>query len=75
MKCEFFKIKKVENTVTEEEKNSYEEHIQTKTQAQMERNRDRENKTPTFSFDLENVITCPRCEVGDFFLFTETEYL
>lgn len=33
----------------------------------LERSTDRESKIPTLCFDLQNVITCPRAEVGDFF--------
>ncbi|KAF5282318.1 hypothetical protein FQR65_LT14372 [Abscondita terminalis] len=68
IKCESFKIKKQENVVTSEEKD-YQEHIELKNQMRIERTKDREGKVPTLCFDLENVITCPRTEVGNFFYF------
>lgn len=67
LKCEKYRIKKEEKTLTLEEQNLHEEHVEIKNKMRFERNRDRESKVPTLCFDLENVITCPRSEVGDFF--------
>lgn len=67
LKCEDYKIKKADNLLTDEEQIAFDQHTKTKNDMRLERNSDRENKVPVLSFDLENVITCPRSEVGDFF--------
>ncbi|XP_031355412.1 uncharacterized protein LOC116179702 [Photinus pyralis] len=67
LKCESYKIKKEDKTLSQEEEDEYNTHNELKARMRLERNTDRDSKIPTLSFDLENVITCPRSEVGDFF--------
>ncbi|KAB0803071.1 hypothetical protein PPYR_00041 [Photinus pyralis] len=66
LKCETYKIKMLES-LTDKEQKDYDEHIILKNQMRTERDNDRKSKVAVLGFDLENVITCPRSEVGDFF--------
>lgn len=53
-----------EYTETEE----YLKHIKQKQAARIDRNQDRENKnSAVLTFDLQNVLTCPKAEVSQFF--------
>jgi hypothetical protein len=67
-KCYTFMLKKTEQTSTDEEKRIYEDHVFEKTKMRESRNADRQDKSKhVLTFDLENVITCPRTEIGTFF--------
>ena len=71
-RCEEYKIKKQENiTLTEKEIQSHDAHLNEKIQMRSEKERDKSDKkksTIMIVFDLENVITLPKADVGSFFL-------
>lgn len=70
-KCEEIKIKSKENiTISLDEKNAHDRHIAEKLAMRAEKNRDKlidGEKSLLVVFDLENVITLPKAEVGSFF--------
>ena len=70
-KCEEIKIKEKENiTISHDEKNIHDVHIGEKLVMREEKNRDKsidDDKSLMVVFDLENVITLPKAEVGSFF--------
>ena len=68
--CEAYKVKAEEGALTDEDKRMKEEHDGKKQAMRDERKQDRELKeknVAVVSFDLQNVITCPRAEVSCFF--------
>lgn len=68
--CEEFKVLKNSNRLTEEKKQFYEDHIIKKQEMRIENDEDRKNEDPTLaiiSFDLENVLTIPKTNVGSAF--------
>lgn len=81
IKCETYKLRKSEKSLTNEEENTHQAHIAEKTAMRAQKNKDKEDGQPILIFDLENVITCPRTEIGNFFylpkltLYNLTAYL
>ena len=70
-KCEEIKIKKKENTtISLDEQNAHDLHIAEKLAMREEKKKDKlieDEKSLMVVFDLENVITLPKAEVGSFF--------
>lgn len=56
-----------ENTLNEVKKNEYEKHLQEKILMRQEKKKDVENGKAVLCFDLENVLTCPKGDVKNFF--------
>ncbi|KAF2899463.1 hypothetical protein ILUMI_06713, partial [Ignelater luminosus] len=56
-----------EDRLTDEDKGHYQNHILEKNAAREERQKDREGKTAVLTFDLQNVLTCPKADISKFF--------
>ncbi|KAF2881576.1 hypothetical protein ILUMI_24596 [Ignelater luminosus] len=65
--CELNKLCTEEDRLTDEDKSHYQNHILEKNAAREERQKDREGKTAVLTFDLQNVLTCPKAEISKFF--------
>lgn len=65
--CEEVKIQRENSMLTKEKIALFEKHIQDKAACREEKNKDRESKTTFLVFDLQNVLTCPRAEVSNFY--------
>ena len=66
--CEEHKIKSKHNTLSPEDDKKYKLHMADKTQTKSERDTDRNNVAKVVvCFDLQNVITCPRVDISNFF--------
>ncbi|CAC5356571.1 unnamed protein product [Mytilus coruscus] len=65
--CEEFKSSSKNNVLTDEFKKKYENHIENKNNAKVERDQDRHSIKPVVCFDMQNVITCPRANISNFF--------
>ena len=66
--CEEYKIRSKSNTHSSDFEEKYQKHLTDKTETQLERDTDRKKKQEiVVCFDLENVITCPRANVSNFF--------
>lgn len=65
--CAEMKVKKEENKVEEEEENAYISHLREKEFMRKEKDKDKESGTPILCFDLENVLTCPKADIKNFF--------
>lgn len=70
--CERYKLLKEENRLDQEENKQYEEHIAEKVAMRDNRQKDRDNKNKAvITFDLENVLTCPKAEISQFYYKTK----
>lgn len=67
--CEEREVAVKENIPFNQEK--YRAHIEAKTATRAERDNDRKGDVPVLSFDLQNVISCPRAEIGCFFYYSK----
>lgn len=67
VKCESYKLKKSEGNITNEEQETYQAHLAEKTAMRAQKKKDKESGQLLLILDLENVITCPRTEIGNFF--------
>ncbi|XP_046685891.1 uncharacterized protein LOC124371586 [Homalodisca vitripennis] len=68
--CEEHKVSLKEKLPADSEK--YQLHVAEKNAMREARHKDRENSDATvLSFDLQNVITCPRAEISSFFYFSK----
>lgn len=65
--CEEYKANDFINQVSKELKQKYESHVLGKTQTKVERDNDRKSEKPVLCFDMENVLTCPRANISNFF--------
>ncbi|XP_076107556.1 uncharacterized protein LOC143075857 [Mytilus galloprovincialis] len=65
--CEEYKSNKLINQVGEDLKIKYELHIAGKSNTKVERDNDRSSDKAVLCFDMENVITCPRANISNFF--------
>lgn len=65
--CEAYKNAEKYDLITSEQKCEYENHITAKESMRHERLTDKEGRVPVLSFDLQNVISCPRAEISSFF--------
>ena len=63
-KCDTCEEHKTSEDATTSE---YEDHIKDKSETKSERDKDSKENTPVVCFDLENVISCPRADVSNFF--------
>ena len=70
-RCEEMKVKEQEKLViSDEEKKNHDAHLQEKIKMRSEKDRDKKDDTESkimVVFDLENVITLPKADVGSFF--------
>lgn len=60
-------LKRQEGNVPEQLESKYEKHDQEKKAMREERKEDRENDITVLCFDLENVLSCPKVEVKNFY--------
>ncbi|CAC5415816.1 unnamed protein product [Mytilus coruscus] len=65
--CEEYKSNKLINQVSEDLKMKYELHIVGKSNSKVERDNDRSSEKAVLCFDMENIITCPRANILNFF--------
>lgn len=66
--CELVKLSSAENKNIENDlQEKYEKHITEKKACLALRTRDRESAGAVLSFDLQNVLTCPKAEISKFF--------
>lgn len=66
--CEAYRVAKNTETLSDEQSDSYENHILRKNQMRQHRNNEKENKDlPVLLFDLQNVITCPHADISSLF--------
>ena len=66
--CEEHKIKSKHNTLSPEFDRTHKQHIDDKIQTKSERDTDRKNVAEVVvCFDLQNVLTCPRVDISNFF--------
>ena len=66
--CEEHKIKSKHNTLSPEDDKKYKLHMADKTHTKSERDTDRNNVAKVVvCFHLQNVITCPRVDISNFF--------
>lgn len=67
-KCEIYDTAKNNNLLTDTLQQSHQAHVNEKEAMREERRTDRNNKDKlVVSFDLQNVITCPKAEISSFF--------
>ena len=67
--CEMYKVAERERILTAEMGVDRDRHNSEKEAMRVERNLDREDKNKlVISFDLENVINCPRANISSFFI-------
>lgn len=66
--CEAFtNCKKHNLAIAESQMSEYDMHIANKDSMRKERDADKKGNIPILSFDLQNVINCPRAEISSFF--------
>ncbi|KAF2878800.1 hypothetical protein ILUMI_27377 [Ignelater luminosus] len=65
--CELNKLCTEEDRLTDEDKGHYQNYILEKNAPREERQKDIEGKTSVLTFDLQNVLTCPKAEISKFF--------
>lgn len=66
--CEEVKLRKAENSLSEEKAKEYENHVKEKNATRNEKAKDRERKdTPFLVFDLQNVLSCPQAEISNYY--------
>ncbi|CAG9773293.1 unnamed protein product [Ceutorhynchus assimilis] len=65
--CAEIEIKGNEENVSEELGIEYKKHLKEKQAMRENRKKDRENDIPVLCFDLENVLSCPKAEIKNFF--------
>nr|CAH7743760.1 unnamed protein product [Callosobruchus chinensis] len=65
--CEEVKLKKKENTFNAEKNQEYEKHIEEKEATRNEKRKDRESGEACLVFDLQNVLSCPKAKITNFF--------
>ncbi|XP_036317389.1 uncharacterized protein LOC118732366 [Rhagoletis pomonella] len=65
--CEEVKMKINEGTLTDQRRTDYEKHIEEKNAARAEKQKDRDNGNIFLVFDMQNVLSCPRAEVSNFY--------
>ena len=67
-KCEHYESAQKNNTLSDELRESHQMHVTEKETMREQRRLDRDDKDKlVISFDLENVITCPKAEISSFF--------
>lgn len=66
-KCEAFSVAEKENNLTNEMKEENEIHLKLKQMMRDQKDLDKASGTPILTFDLENVLSCPRAEIGPMF--------
>jgi hypothetical protein len=68
--CEAFLVASQNQGLSEKETLDHNAHLAEKTAMRAERQRDRDDKdVAVLSFDLQNVVTCPRAEISCFFYY------
>lgn len=65
--CGEVDLRKKEKNLSDEKENEYRRHINEKVLMREEKKRDIESGIPILCFDLENVITCPKGDLKNFF--------
>ena len=65
--CEEFKNCSKTRTVSSELQTKYEKHVENKKCAKIERDKDRQSQEAVLCFDMQNVISCPRANISNFF--------
>lgn len=65
--CAEIELKGNEENISEELRLEYEKHLKEKQAMRENRRNDRENDIPVLCFDLENVLSCPKAEIKNFF--------
>lgn len=65
--CSTYYLKKKENRLSNTEEAAMEKHIAEKEAMRKEKENDKKSGIPVLCFDLENVITCPRSFIGNYF--------
>jgi hypothetical protein len=65
--CSNYYLKKREKRLNEIEETNMTKHLAEKEAMRKTKNDDKKNAIPVLSFDLENVITCPRSFIGNHF--------
>ncbi|CAG9860870.1 unnamed protein product [Phyllotreta striolata] len=65
--CEEMKVKKQENTVDEKSERMHINHMKEKEYMREQKQKDKESGKPILCFDLENVLTCPKADIKNFF--------
>ena len=68
--CEEFRVRKATNIFTDEDSTKENAHLVKKNSMRSERNQDKSSLSENEAlvcFDLQNVITCPKVEIGSFF--------
>ncbi|XP_072383854.1 uncharacterized protein, partial [Diabrotica undecimpunctata] len=65
--CEEIKLRKMEKREDEESQRRYTDHLKEKEYMREEKQRDKESGIPLLCFDLENVLTCPKADIKNFF--------
>lgn len=65
--CAEVDLRKREKNLSEDKKNEYERHMQEKQMMRNEKKKDKDSATPILCFDLENVLSCPKGDVKNFF--------
>lgn len=66
--CEEIKLLMKEEKLSAEKNEDYKKHITGKIACRNEKKKDKEDKnTVILCFDLENVLSCPRAEIGSFY--------
>ena len=71
-RCDECEVRRTNRNVTEEDKNKYARHIQSKIETKQERDNDRSmvksasNDTAVICFDMKHVIALPRANISSF---------
>lgn len=65
--CAEIELKLKEENISEELGIEYKKHLKEKQAMRENRKKDRENDIPVLCFDLENVLSCPKAEIKNFF--------
>ena len=65
--CATYYLKKKENRLSNTESEAMEKHIAEKEAMRKEKENDKKSSVPVLCFDLENVITCPKSFIGNYF--------
>lgn len=66
-KCETFTVAEKENLLTKEMKKERDDHLGLKVMMREQKALDKESGIPVLTFDLQNVLSCPRAEIGPIF--------
>lgn len=69
--CEKYKIAEQENLMTDQMVVDRQLHIQLKNKMRDTKAHDKTGAIPILSFDLQNVLNCPRAEIGPIFYFSK----